>query len=88
MVIEYNDYLPGRTQEERNYNLDLLREGVVYLRCTSVGEHTQEEEAMIRHKLTSNQRISSVERYEGGSANFFIRDKRSDQIVGLVRVRY
>ena len=51
MVIEYNDYLPGRTQEERNYNLDLLREGVVYLRCTSVGEHTQEEEAMIRHKL-------------------------------------
>jgi len=87
MIIEYNDYLPGNTQKQRDHNLDLLREGVVGLKCTSVGEHTKEEEDMIKHKLTSNERISSVERYEGDNKNFFIRQKNTGELIGLIRVR-
>ena len=88
MVIDYLDMYPGNTEEERAANRKMLAEGVAHLAVTSVGEHTKEEEDTIKHKLTRNERIFSVERYEGGSTNLFIVERKTNKLKGRVRVRY
>ena len=90
ITFDWMEYKHENTEEARMYNLFILREGVAGLKCTHAGQPSEEEVYLYQFFMKTaypnmTGYFSSVERYENGNRNFFVR--YGDYILGVVRIR-
>lgn len=96
-TVEFLSLDTADTGEARAHNRDLLRDGVVGIKCVEVREPTPAEHQLYKPYLPPFSRMSNVESYLGGSKNTFVRDWRGiddpnsrhphDVAFGFIKVR-
>lgn len=90
ITIDWVEFQHENTEEARMYNNSALREGVAGLKCTHAGQFSEEELYLYQFFMKTaypnmTGYFSSVERYENGNRNFFVR--YDNYVLGVVRIR-
>lgn len=75
----------GKSDEERDHNVKEMAAGVAHFSCLLVAK-LQASDSPFSELLRDGEHFSSVEVYENGAMNLFIRDPYN-MLVAFVRVR-
>ena len=84
MYLEFNH---ATDNEALAHNRELLREGVVGVTCTYAGEPQDGLLSLAIPFLPTMSFISSVEVYENGAINAYVRVQGGKRAMGFIRLR-